>query len=146
MEERAALFFLVWPLRSKNDIFRCVSAAKLRKSRCDWTPPLACAVEAVLKMSCTQHGSILTRREAFWSASSTMSQPLVSKRMLEQATRHLSHTLYTYRRVFYSLTDYAHRGKGSRLSKRKKNSRKDFTNSAGDVRLTTTSKFSKKEN
>ena len=93
LEERAALFFLVWPLRSKNDIFRCVSAAELHRSSGDWTPPMACAVEAVLKMSCTQHGSILTRREAFWSASSTMSRPLASKRMLEQATRHLSHTL-----------------------------------------------------
>ena len=91
-----SIFFLVWPLRSKNNIFRCVPAAKVRKSSCDRTPPLACAVEAleaVLKMSCTQDGSSLTRRGAFWSASSTMSRPLASKRMLEQATRHLSHTL-----------------------------------------------------
>ena len=49
LEERAALFFLVWPLRSKNDIFRCVSAAKLRKSSGDWTPPLACVLKPCWK-------------------------------------------------------------------------------------------------
>ena len=39
--------------------------SQTKKSSGDWTPPLACAVEAVLKMSCTQDGSSLTRKEAF---------------------------------------------------------------------------------
>ena len=36
MEERAVLFCAVWPLRSKKDIFRCVSEAKMHKSSGDW--------------------------------------------------------------------------------------------------------------
>ena len=59
-----SIFFLSLASQVQERYLSLHFCSQTKKSSGDWTPPLAYAVEAVLKMSCPQHGSSLTRRDS----------------------------------------------------------------------------------
>jgi hypothetical protein len=80
-----SIFFLSLASQVQERYLSLHFCSQTKKSSGDWTPPLACAVEAVLKMICTQHGSSLTRRESAVPADAGLRESHILERTMSGA-------------------------------------------------------------